>query len=438
MATLGIFWLYCWPGFVGWDTRAHLIAARTGIHSDGHPPAVSRLVRIVELFIAGPAGILIIQSVTLLLGLYYLFKARLAPKPAAVVAAVVFLYPLISGVQALIAKDGLMAGFLMLGIACLLDERRSRHFLALAFIAAASLMRWNALAATFAPMILLYRWSPSIRGVRRYLVAAAMWLGVTAVTFEINELLTTDREYFWYGSTAYQDIACTLEYIPPVDDATMKEWFEGVPLRVNERIWDRFHEVYYPAHFYHLMRGENRLLDVPRNEAEREAVTRTWKRIVVGNPKAYLRYRWDNYRLLLGLERTPPPPGASAVYVWFTVIAAPQTIPELEHDAGPSKLQAKLREASIWVSLTPLYWNFIYFFACFVLIALCFRNALEMSLLLSGIGYELAWFFLAQTTDIRYSQWMVICSVVVTQLVATRLFAARRAAASSRPRPRRE
>lgn len=428
LTTLGLFWVYCWPGFVGWDTYAHLLAARSGVYTDGHPPAVSRLVRISELFIAGPAGMLLIQSLTFLLGLYYLFKTRLVPRNAAVAAALVFLFPLVSGVQALIAKDCLMAGFLMLGIACLCDERRSRQGLAVAFIAAASLMRWNALAATFTPMLLLYRWRPSIRGVRRYAFAVAVWASITGVTYELNELMTTEREYFWYSSTAYQDIGCTLEYMPPQDDATMEKLLEGVPLRIHHHIWERFHAIYYPAHFFHLIRGEERPFDLATTPAERDAITRAWKRIVVGNPRAYLRYRWDNWRLLLGLERKPPPPGASAVYVWFSVIAAPETIPQLEHDASASRIQAKLRAWSIWISLTPVYWNFLYLGLSFVLLPLCRKNALEMSLLLSAIGYELAWFFLAQTTDIRYSQWMVICSLTTTILFVTRQFQQRRAA----------
>ena len=433
-AALGLFFVYSWPGFVGWDTRAHLIAARTGIHTDGHPPAVSRLVRIVELFVAGPAGLLVIQSVTLLLALYLLFKTRLAPRTAALVSSAVFLFPPISGVTALIAKDGLMAGFLMLGVALLLDPRRSRQWIAVGFIAAASLMRWNALAATFAPMVLLFRWTPVIAGIRRYAIALGVWLGITLASHQANEVLATESEHLWYWSYAYQDIAGTLQYLDDIDDPTMKTLFAGVPLRIDERLHERFRAVYYPANFYHLMRGEQRLLDIPANESERAAVYQTWKKLVLDHPAAYLRYRWDNFELLIGTNRPPTPPGASAVYVWFTVIAAPDTIAELEHDAGPSKLQARLRAISLWISLTPLYFMFIYFGACFVLLPLCRRNALELGLLLSAIGYELAWFFLAATTDIRYSQWMVLCSMTVTALAATRLVAwLRQRASASRP-----
>jgi len=109
---------------------------------------------------------------------------------------------------------------------------------------------------------------------------------------------------------------------------------QGVPLRVHDNIQERFRAVYDPAYFYQLMRGDNRLLEVPRDDAEREAVAVAWKRFVFHNVDAYLHYRWDYVRLLLALDH---PPQYSNVYVWFTVIAAPETIPELQHDTSSTR-----------------------------------------------------------------------------------------------------
>jgi hypothetical protein len=114
--------------------------------------------------------------------------------------------------------------------------------------------------------------------------------------------------------------------------------------------------------------------------------------------------------LVLALDR---PPSFSNVYVWFAVIAAPETIVELDHDAAPSRIQAVLRDGAIWVSLTPLFYTYIYFTACFLLLPLCIRRPLEASLLLSAIGYELEWFFLAASADARYSHWMILCTLIV-------------------------
>jgi hypothetical protein len=419
---LVLFWIYCWPGFVGWDTRAHLLDARAGHYTDGHPPAVAYLVRICELFVAGPVLLMLIQSITLMLGLYMLLKTRIVERAAAWLAVAIFLFPPISGVTALVAKDGLMAGGLMIGIALLADEDTRRHRLALVFIFFASLMRWNALAATFVPMILLFRWKPALPRLKRYAIAGVAWLAVTGAAYETNELLTDETEYFWYWSNAYQDIAGTLEYMPDLDDATLTKLLDGVPLVEHENIHAKLRAIYNPAHIYHLMRDKGRVFRIAETQAERDAIAAAWKRIVLGNPGGYFRYRLDNFRLLLNLERRP---SFSNVYIWFTVLAAPDTIAELEHDAYPSRIQAKLRAWSQWISLTPLYWLFPYFGLCFLMLPLCWRKPVEGSLLLSAIGYELAWFFLAQTTDYRYSQWMLVCTLsTLTLIVARRRVAA--------------
>jgi hypothetical protein len=413
-ASLGLFLVYAWPGFIGWDTREHMIQERAGVYTDGHPPAVARLFRLCEVFVAGPALMLLIQAITLLVGLYMVCRAKLAPRPAAIVASLVFLFPYVSGVTGLIAKDGLMAGFLVLAIGFMLQGRPRW---ALVFLVFASLMRWNALAATFAPMLLLFQWRPSIAGIRRYAIALVAWVLVTGVAYEANEVMTTKREFLWYWSYAYEDIAGTLGNMPPMDDATMEQQLAGLPLVYHDHIYERFKNIYDPASHYHLMRGPNRLLNIAANQTERDAIAAAWKRIVLGNPSAYLAYRVDNFRQLMMIDR---PPSFSNVYVWFSVIAAPEVVTELSHDAAASRIQDKLIRGSIWISLTPLYYTFIYFGLCLALLPFTIRRRLEASLLLSAIGYELQWFFLAATADLRYSQWMAICTLTTAALLGLR------------------
>ena len=423
LGALSVFWIYCWPGFVGWDTREHLLQSRAGVYTDGHPAAVARLVRICELFIAGPLLVMLIQSVTVIIGLYMILKHRCSPRRAAWLSAVIFLFPFVAGVNGLITKDALMAGALLIGIGFLLDGRKRW---ALVFLFAACLMRWNAPFATFAPIMLLFQWGDT-RRFKRYAIAFVVWLGIGAAAYETNELLTSQREYFWYWSTAYQDIAGTMEYMPPIDDATALDMMKGLPLRVHDRIQERFHEKYDPAYFYQYMRNTGKLLEIPRNDTEREAVAVAWKRFVFGYPWAYLRYRVDNFKRLTAIDHGGET--YSNVYVWFHVLAADETVAELQHDAAASHIQQKLIDASVWISLTPLYFSFIYLAISLALLPFVRRHLLDVALLLSGIGYELAYFILAQTPDVRYSQWMVICTLMVLALAGSRFRPAAPAAA---------
>ena len=151
MATIAVFLLYAWPGYVGWDTLAHLLMVRSGVYTDGHPPAIAAMWRVVELVVTGPAGMLLIQTATLYGGLSGVFAKLTLPRAAAIATAAVFLFPPVAGVTAIVVKDALMAGFIMVALALMLDERTSRNRLALLPLVAASAMRWNALAATFPP-----------------------------------------------------------------------------------------------------------------------------------------------------------------------------------------------------------------------------------------------------------------------------------------------
>jgi hypothetical protein len=418
-AALVAFLIYAYPGYIGWDTEAHLLQARAGVYTDAHPPAVAALWRLVEIFVAGPFGMLLIQALTLLAGLYLIFGRVLAPRRAAIAAAAVFVFPPICGVTALVIKDGLMAGFAILGIGLLVSDRKR---LAIACLVAATAMRWNALAATFAPIVLLL--PPGDRaGWRRYARSIATWIAVTVAAMALNTCLTDRQVHMWYGTHAYQDLAGTLHYVE-ADDAKLLAMLGGVPLASRERLRARIDAGYDAADYRQLTNGPDHLLEVPRTAGERDAVQRAWRAVVFGHPAAYLRYRWDNFRNLLRFDK---PRSFAHVYVWFHVIATPESVDRLDHDATGSKIQDVLRDGAIWLSNTPVYYPYFYLAAALILLVVCRRDRLAIALLLSGIGYELAWFFLDPTGDFRYSQWLVLTTAIAAVIAATTAATRRRA-----------
>src|SRR5262249_13915818 len=79
--------LYGSPGHMSYDSVGQLLEARSGVFSDGHPPAMAALWRAVDSVIAGPLGMLLIQSLAFLAGAYLLFKRRMSPRAAAITAS---------------------------------------------------------------------------------------------------------------------------------------------------------------------------------------------------------------------------------------------------------------------------------------------------------------------------------------------------------------
>src|SRR3982751_5100471 len=98
------------------DSFDHLAEARAGVYTDGHPPTISLLWKLTEYVIAGGFGMLIVQSTAFLLGVYAILRNTLAPRRAAWIAALVFVFPPVFLPFAAIWKDSVMAGFMVLEI----------------------------------------------------------------------------------------------------------------------------------------------------------------------------------------------------------------------------------------------------------------------------------------------------------------------------------
>jgi len=124
--------VYAFPGMMTMDSIDQLTEARTGFYTDGHPPAMAALWRIVDTILAGPFGMLVLQTVAFVAGLYLLLRRAMRPRRAAVAASLLLVFPPILAPMAVIWKDCIMAGFLVLGTACLLAGCRWVRVLGLA------------------------------------------------------------------------------------------------------------------------------------------------------------------------------------------------------------------------------------------------------------------------------------------------------------------
>jgi hypothetical protein len=400
-AALIWFLIYAYPGYIGWDTEAHLMQARQGIYSDAHPPILPALWRVCEVFVHGPLLMLLIQASALLVGLDRLFRQLLAERPAAIATACVFVFPPVAGVTAIVIKDAMMAGFLVLGIAAL-GERKLRP--ALMWMLVASTMRWNALCVTWPLLVAL--WPLGTTRVRRVAQATAAWLAITLASFAINAALVDVPAHMWYGTHAYMDIAGTVDQLDIDDDDAVKQLIAGVPIAGDGNyLADRIRATYDPADYRQLAWGPDRLFNKPAGAVQRAAVAEAWKRVVFGHPWEYLRYRWDNFKNLLRIDKQHE---FAHVYVWFTVIAVPESKVRLMHDATASRVQGVMQTCALWLSNSPVYWPWIYFLVAVAGLIAWRRETMIAALLASGLLYECAWFVLNPTGDFRYSQWMIL------------------------------
>ncbi|MEO8703183.1 MAG: hypothetical protein ABI867_24265 [Kofleriaceae bacterium] len=400
------FMIYAWPGYLGWDSVTQLVQARAGHYTDDHPPAMAVLWRLLEHVVRGPALMLVLISVTFLAGVYLLLAKVMSERRAAWFAIAILAFPPVGTLLAVVLKDCLMAGFVLLGLPFLLGDGR-RRWLGLALFAVASTMRWNTLAASLPLIFLLFRWSPTINGWKRYAVATVAWLGVTVGAGAVNQALTDEAYHYWYSSHAYQDIAGTLEYARPYSDAELREALEGTPLVARDQIQARMRAIYQPWSFTHLRGGDTRIWDFCETAEQRAAVARAWKQILTENPAAYLQYRWDVFVLLMRFD------GGRYVNTITAFMPPHEDAALVEHDATYSRAQSVMASAVTPLSETLMFDPYIYLAVSLIVLGLAIgRDRLAAAIVLSGLSYQGAWFLLAPTADYRYSQWMVTTTVL--------------------------
>ena len=428
MVILAIGWAamlaYAYPGVMGYDAIEQLREGRLGVFSDSHPPVLAFLWGLVDRVCAGPFGMLAIQTAAFLAGLYLVMRKAFAPRPAALAAIALALYPPVLVTMAAIWKDSLMAGMLVLGAGALLHHRRAAGLAALCL---ATAVRYNALAATL-PLVILLLQAPK----RPYLVAAAAWLGITVLAFGANRALVDEPKYYWYSSLALADIAGTLAHVDDdLPDAELHDALAGTEILVDHEIHAAIRARFTLDRFEPLINGPTALFhaplyrgDPPMSEARRAAIARAWRDIVTSHPGAYARYRLAMFGRVLGLG----PPNANFVMQHRGQDRA--RLAALDLELVSAGFQDRLeRRFDQLAHATPLFTPIVYFVVALLLLALV-RTRDVLALLLSGLFLELSLVPAAPSTDYRYSHWLV----VVACLAAVLLFRYRYGSSSSSPK----
>lgn len=437
LAILFAAWLvlivYAYPGLMTQDSFDHLREARERIYTDGHPPAIALLWKVVDTFVAGPFGMLVIQSTGFLAGLYLVLRRVFTPKRAAWITVAVFLFPPVFVPFGVIWKDPLMAAFLMLGFVALLSPRRGLRIAGLLAMFAATAVRYNALAATMPAIVLLFEWRPGMHWLKRYPIAVLAWLAVTFGAMKVNEAITDHKMYGWHTLAVY-DIVGTLAFLDEdLSDDQLRTLFVGTDLLTERDIHARARELYTPRDFLPITGHESKTMwalpingIVPPPEGQRTAITRAWKETLQTYPLEYLKHRTTVMGEVVGLGVSRAS-GAIAKrdYRW------PEAAAALGLSTRWSPVQRKLtRMYEFIVRHTPFFTVWMYIALSLLLLPIAFRQRDTLALILSGIGIESSLFVLAPSPDYRYSHWMVTCTIVAAIIVGVRRY--RRTAARDR------
>jgi len=128
--------------------------------------------------------------------------------------------------------------------------------------------------------------------------------------------------------------------------------------------------------------------------------------MIIKHPVAYLQHRVAVFLAEMRVTWRPN------FYLWPNITDSPERSARLKHDAAHSCVQKAWTGGLVKLAFTPLYWAWVYFVLGLIVIWLCRRDRIALTVALSGIMCELGLFIAAPAIDYRYSHWMVTCTIV--------------------------
>lgn len=419
-AALALTLYACTPGFMARDSGIQLEQARRFEFWDDHPMVMALLWHYLDRILPGPLGMLVSIGVSYWAGLAGLFWAL----PGGFVARAlgmlaVGFYPPVFAAIPMVAKDGLMQGAILAGLACIVVSARRRRALgagagALCFLIAIG-VRHNAIAAVWPLLLVPILALPVLAKRSRWLrlgLATALALGLTlsaSVGLRAAAAPITHKSEFWQRTLTFDLAAMSIATRRVLVDPKSRVLTRGMGV---DQIRHFFNIDYGGGIYYCLPFRGQRCVPVFRmryDERELERLRQNWLRAVAEHPLAYVRHRLAFARRLLA---TP----GEAKKLYF-------------HDTPPNHPLARAyyppppRAAWVMGLIEALRSSIFYapwLYVCVSLglgaVGLLFYlrggSVLPLAYALSGLSYIASDIVGATSSDYRYCIWTILCATL--------------------------
>jgi hypothetical protein len=425
-----------YPGFLGNDSAAQLIQARTGVFDNWHPPIMAWIWRQMEFVVRGSFGMLVLQTGLIWIGLYLIITSYVTNQSlrAAIAAAAIFFFPPLISWSGAIFKDILMYGFALVGFGLVANWGTGLPFkkgpdiwrvwaritaiaVCLTMICA---LRHNSLliAAAIATFLSLTLTRYVTRPIA-WIVPLVLLLASSAAAISVNRILTHSTSYPLMSLIGF-DVSGIVarEYRNPDFVSKYSSQITEAVVLEGRRV-DELSRYYRPSEWYPSWNiwSQKGPLRFPETASEREKLQQLWFDLVTDYPGAYLSHRWAAFVALLGAPVTRMPDG-----VWITDAGVtPVLQDQIDKIPKLSELQALVGWRLSVLSSLVFFKPYLYFLVSPFLFLVIYRSRFDnrnlmLSLVGSGIFYELSLFFITPSADYRYSLWL-IASVWISAVV---------------------
>jgi hypothetical protein len=410
-----VFLLYAYPGYIGAEAADQLFDSRVGEITDWHSPMMTVVWRVVGVVISGPAGMLLLQSLLLLVGSFTLLRQRLPERTAAIAACAVLLFPPVLATTGQIHQDAQLAGFVVAGAAALTSVRLGVRLAGLGLLVIACGLPAGGALAVFPIILACFWWRPTSNRWSRLGVAAAASALVVITSSVVVYAVVDVRSERNEVSLAMSDILGTLQYAPDLTDPEARTELGDAQLAVLANLQERARAVYGKPSTY--AAGDERFFEAPPNKEARKALYAARRSLALAYPRAYLRHRWRAMTHVLALSRS-----RSSVVAYTMFVAVREHNVALQHAARHSSVQRWLVAPVRWISRTVIHRPYVYALLALVLLplALLRRRPDAAALLASGLAYETALLFVTVRVSGTESHLLVVTTLLAAILIGTR------------------
>jgi hypothetical protein len=437
--------LLYWPGRINADTNGIL----KGVH--GEIPVVDHwtatltwLWRQGHLLVGlDLGGVLFVQTVVLIVGVYLVLRSGLSRMAAAVVTVLILLAPPTFGFVGMVGRDMWFVAACVLAAGCAVAATRwtgraPRAAAVGAGVLAAAIAitaRQNGflavapvLVALAAPALALARergvgggWSPRRSAVTAVALGLLATLAISAAS-TLSDRTTRDLaahpEVMTYlYDLGYLTLATDRQLIPDLSR-------EALPVQTQPEVRERWQ----PSTSLYMRadpdgEGERAGGRAVLSDEEADRVEQSWRTAVLDHPGDYLQGRFGLWRRQLGIGFTPG-------YV--------RAMPNDQDPALPGLSDVATDYAGIWGTGPepstlggPLHHAWIYLLVCLLGLALAlprFPAAVRAAAALpaAGVGLQVSLFFLAPSVQWRYQLLAAYAAMIVVALAVAMLLARRR------------
>ena len=407
----GVAWLLLLaPGFMSDDSASQLLEARRGHLSDWHPPILAALWMVCDRVVAGPFGMLLLQTALFWTGLALLAERIAAPLAMrAIFVLVIGFAPPVLSIAGAIWKDVLLVAAMVVALGL---AGRSRAFWVFALLA--TLARHNAIPAV-AVAILLHLSAPGAPSLAALARAALATVAVFAASLGVNAALTDQRAHVEQAIAMFDivGIGVATGTLPDFHPCFRRN---GEPID-RDVVLGR----YDPRSNLYLVVPETKLHFCPKPDAV-SSIVGQWLGAIAAHPGAYVAHRLRVAGHLLGLHATP------GSFMMTASTYTHESFPALEPPAAPSPLQERFTRVLLALRPYGVFRPWVYVVLSVVACAVAVRRRRwwPLCIALSGLAYEAGLLVVAPTEEYRYSYWMVVSALIAAAWLAIEAIASAR------------